>query len=295
MLRQGAGAGAMPLLCVGLAVLCFQFGAALVTPLFARVGAEGASALRLGLAAFALNAVLRPWRAPLPRGILGWTVGYGLGLAGLNLFFYFAIQTLPLGVTVAVEFLGPLGLAVLASRRRIDLLWAVLAGGGMLCLVPAAEAGGARDLAGFGFALLSAGSWVVYILCGQRAGQLGSRAVALGLAVAAVAVLPLGIAHAGRDLLRADVLPLGIAVAGISGCLPYGLEMVALKRLPTRVFGILMSLEPAAGALFGYLLLGQHLTGLQGAAIAAVMAASVGSSLSAASVAAGHPLPAAPA
>ena len=295
MLRQGAGARAVPLACVGLAVLCFQLGAALAKPLFARVGPEGASALRLGLAACALNAALRPWRAPVPRGMLGWTVGYGLGLAGLNLFFYFAIERLPLGVTVAVEFLGPLSLAVAASRRRIDFLWAALAGGGMLCLVPGAQAAGARDLAGFGFALLSAGSWVLYIICGQRAGQLGSRAVALGVAVAAAAVLPLGLAHAGRDLLRPDVLPLGIAVAAISACLPYGLEMVALSRLPTRVFGILMSLEPAAGALFGYLLLGQQLTGLQGLAIAAVMAASAGSSLSAASTDAPHPVPAAPA
>ena len=280
MVRQGAGVEVGPLLCVGLSVLCFQFGAALVTPLFARVGAEGASALRLTLAACVLAAVLRPWRGALPRAALGWTIGYGLGLAGLNLFFYLAIRTLPLGVTVAVEFLGPLSLAVVSSRRRVDLVWAALAGAGMLCLVPAAQADNARDLTGFGFALLSAASWVAYIVCGKRAGQLGSRAVALGVAVAAVAVLPLGVAHAGRNLLDADVLPLALVVALISGCLPYGLEMVALKRLPTRVFGILMSLEPAAGALFGYLLLGQHLSGLQFAAIVAVMAASAGSSMS---------------
>ncbi|MDX7954018.1 EamA family transporter [Lichenihabitans sp. Uapishka_5] len=279
--RQSIGVGLLPYGCVGLAVLGFQLGAALVMPLFARVGAEGASALRMTLAALMLCAVMRPWRMPLPRAAFGWTLGYGLGLAGLNLFFYLAIRTLPLGVTVAVEFLGPLGLAVLGSRRPIDLLWAAMAGLGMLCLVPAAQADGARDLAGFGFALCSAVSWVAYILCGQRAGQLGHRVVAIGVTVAAVAVLPLGIAHAGRDLLRPDVLGLGLLVALVSGCLPYGLEMVALKRLPTRVFGILMSLEPAAGALFGYLLLGQRLTGLQGVAIAAVMAASAGSSLSA--------------
>lgn len=279
--RQGIGAALVPYGCVGLSVLGFQLGAAIVTPLFATIGAQGASALRLGLAACLLGAVLRPWRGPVPRAALGWTFGYGFGLAGLNLFFYLAIRTLPLGVTVAVEFLGPLSLAVLGSRRPADLAWAALAGLGMLCLVPTAEAGGTRDLAGFGFALLSAASWAVYILCGRRAGALGHRAVAIGVAVAALTVLPLGIAHAGGALLRPDVLGLGLVVALVSGCLPYGLEMVAMKRLPTRVFGILMSLEPAAGALFGALLLGQHLSGLQMAAIAAVMAASVGTTLSA--------------
>ncbi|MCW6508468.1 EamA family transporter [Lichenifustis flavocetrariae] len=281
MIRQGAGVQVMPLCCVGLSVLCFQFGAALVMPLFALVGPQGASTLRLGLAACVLNAVVRPWRVPLRQSAALWTIGYGLGLAGLNLFFYLALRTLPLGLTVAVEFLGPLSLAVLSSRRRIDLLWAALAGGGMLCLLPVGGFGPALDPAGLGFAILSALSWIAYILCGQRAGGagFGSRTVALGVTVAALVVLPFGLAHAGRDMLRGDVLPLALAVALVSGCVPYGLEMVALNRLPTRVFGILMSLEPAAGALFGFLMLGQHLTAPQLSAIAAVMAASAGSSL----------------
>ena len=281
MVRQEAGARAIPLCCVGLSVICFQVGAALVTPLFAIVGPQGASALRLGLAACVLNAVVRPWRVPVRRSAVVWTLGYGLGLAGLNIFFYLALRTLPLGLTVAVEFLGPLSLAILASRRRVDLLWAALAAAGMACLLPVFHVAPRLDPTGLGFALLSAMSWVIYILCGYRAGRdgQGGRAVALGVSVAAVAVLPFGIAHAGFDLLRADVLPLALVVALVSGCVPYGLEMVALNRLPTRVFGILMSLEPAAGAVIGFLMLGQRLTALQLAAIAGVMLASAGASM----------------
>jgi inner membrane transporter RhtA len=285
--RQGEGVAAMPVACVGLSVVCFQFGAALAIPLFASVGAQGASALRLSLAACTMGLLLRPWRTAVRRA-LPWTIGYGLGLAGLNLFFYLAIRTVPLGITVAFEFLGPLSLAVATSRRAVDLLWAALALAGMACLAPWPGLGQGLDRTGVGFALLSAASWVVYIQCGQRAGRSGqgTGTAALGVAVAAIVVLPFGIAHAGRDLLRADVLPLACVVALVSGCLPYGLEMVALQRLPTRVFGILMSLEPAAGALFGTLILGQHLTTVQDAAIAAVVTASAGSSLTAGHVSA---------
>lgn len=278
MVRSGADAPFVPFACIGLSILCFQFGAALATMLFASVGAQGASALRLGLAAVILLAATRPWRerrAPSP-----WLIGYGLGLAGLNLFFYLAIRTLPLGLTVAIEFLGPLSLAVFTSRRRLDALWAALAGLGMLSLAPFGAFDAVPDPAGVGFALCSAVSWVAYIICGKEAGKsgLGPRTAALGVTVAALAVLPFGILHAGTDLLRPDLWPLALTVAVVSGCLPYVLELVAMKQLPTRVFGILMSLEPAAGTLFGYLILGQHLTLRQGLAIGAVVLASAGSS-----------------
>ena len=272
---------ATPFACVVVSVLCFQFGAALAKPLFPVVGAQGASALRLGLAALMLNAIMRPWRTPLGPRQRWWTLGYGLALAGLNLFFYLAIQTLPLGPAVAIEFLGPLTLAILGSRRAVDALWAGLAGAGVLCLLPIRGFGAPLDPAGLGFVSLSAVSWMIYIVCGQKAGQAGGSgaSAALGVTVAALAVLPFGIRHAGFDLLRADVLPLAAVIALVSGCLPYALEMAAMKRMPTRVFGILMSLEPAFGALFGYLILDQHLTAAQGFAIAAIMTASAGTSL----------------
>ena len=272
---------AVPYALILASVSCFQYGAALAKPLFAVIGAQGASALRLGLAALILSAIMRPWRFALTGRVKWLLLGYGAALAGLNLFFFMAIRTIPLGLAVALEFSGPLLLAFATSRRPVDLLWAVLAGCGVVLLMPFTGLGASLDPVGLGWALLSGTCWMLYILLGQKVGvAIPSRVAAtLGVTVAAAVVLPVGIAHAGTDLLRWDVLPVGLAVAIVSGSLPYVLEMAALERLPTRVFGILMSLEPAFGVLFGYLLLGQHLTGWQGAAIAAIMAASAGTAI----------------
>lgn len=279
--RVGALGRSLPYLGLLLSLGCFQYGATLAKPLFAVVGAQGASALRLGLAAIMLAALVRPWRVPLDRRARWLVLGYGLGLAGLNLFFFMAIRTVPLGLTVALEFMGPLALAIAGSRRAVDLVWAALAASGIALIVPFTGFGAGLDPIGVGFALISACCWATYIVLGKMAGAVvpGEIAAALGVVVAALAVLPFGIAFAGTDLLRLDVLPLGLAVAIVSGSVPYLLEMVALRRIPTRVFGILMSLEPAFGALFGYLVLGQHLTALQSLAITAIMAASAGVTL----------------
>lgn len=279
--RVGALGRSLPYLGLLLSLGCFQYGAALAKPLFAVIGAQGASALRLGLAAIMLAALVRPWRVPLGVRVRWLVLGYGLGLAGLNLFFFMAIRTVPLGLTVALEFVGPLALAIAGSRRAVDLVWAALAAFGIVLIVPITGLGAGLDPVGVGFALLSACCWVAYIVFGKKAGAAipGEIAAALGLVVAALAVLPFGIAFAGTDLLRLDILPLGLAVAIVSGSLPYVLEMAALRRMSTRVFGILMSLEPAFGALFGYVVLGQHLTALQSLAITAIIAASAGVTL----------------
>ena len=270
-----------PFAFVLLAVCGFQYGAALVTPLFAIVGAQGASALRLGFAAAVLVAAVRPWRAPVPLRVFPYLIGFGLGIAGLNLFFYFAIRTLPLGVTVAIEFAGPLTVAVLTSRRVVHGLWVLLAAAGICLLLPLRIGMAHLDPTGLAWAGLSACCWATYIVCGDRvtAAISGQVAAALGVSIAALVVLPFGIAHAGAALLRPDVLPLAMVVAVVSASLPYLFEMLALKRMPARVFGTLMSLEPAFGALFGFLMLDQHLTAVQGAAIAAIVTASVGTSL----------------
>lgn len=279
--RAGALGRTLPFGFLILSLCGFQFGASLAKPLFGIVGAAGASTLRLSLAAAMLAVVFRPWRAVLDGRTWLLLMGYGLGLAGLNLFFYFAIETIPLGVTVALEFLGPLSLAIATSRRRLDLVWAALALAGILLLTPFTGLSAALDPVGVAFALLSASCWVGYIVCGQRTGAAVPSHVtaAIGVAVAALVVLPFGISRAGADLLRGEVLPLGLVIAIVSGVLPYILDLAAMRQLPTRVFGILMSLEPAVGVLFGYLFLGQRLNAVQGLAILAIMAASGGVAL----------------
>lgn len=279
--RVGALGRSLPYFGLLLSLCCFQYGAALAKPLFAVVGAQGASTLRLGLAAIMLSAFVRPWRVPLDARARWLVLGYGLGLAGLNLFFFMAIRTIPLGLTVALEFMGPLAVAIAGSRRAVDFVWAALAALGITLIVPFTGVGAGLDPTGVGFAFLSGCCWAVYIVLGKRAGATipGESAAALGVVVAALAVLPFGVAFAGTDLLRTDILPLGLAVAIVAGSVPYVLEMAALRRMPTRVFGVLMSLEPAFGALFGYIVLGQRLTALQGVAVTAIIAASAGVTL----------------
>ncbi len=279
--RAGALGRALPYLFLSLSLCGFQLGATIAKPMFDIVGAQGASALRLGMAAVMLAVVFRPWRVPIDGRLRWLLLGYGLGLAGLNLFFFMALRTIPLGVTVALEFLGPLGLAIATSRRRLDFVWAVLAGIGIFLLMPLRGLSAGLDPVGVAFALLSASCWAGYIVCGQKTGSaLPSHiTAAIGVAIAALVVLPFGVARAGTDLLRGDVLLLGLTIALVSGSLPYVLDLVAMRSLPTRVFGILMSLEPAVGALFGFVILGQKITALQGAAIAAIMAASAGIAL----------------
>lgn len=279
MSGHGAAEGrALPFGLVVLSVIGFQLGAALARPLFEHAGAAGTSALRLGFAAVILCLAIRPWRRPIDTGLYGSLLIYGLCLAGLNLFFYMAIRSIPLGLTVAIEFLGPLGLAIAGSRRPIDFLWAVLAAAGIVLLLPITPFGTALDPVGLCFAGASACCWMGYIVFGQKVGQAlpAQAGVAIGVAVAALAILPIGIVQSGGSLLRLDVWPMALVIAVISGALPYVFEMAALKRLPSRVFGVLMSLEPACGAVFGFLILGQHLTPVQGAAILAIMAASAG-------------------
>ena len=255
----------------------FQLGASCAKLLFPMVGASGATALRLTLSALILAAITRPWRGPLPRAAIGPLLLYGCALAGLNAFFYLAVRTIPIGVAVAVDFCGPLAVAVMFSRRPLHILWVVMAGAGILLLLPLG--GGAMlDRTGLLFCAAAAASWAIYILAGRRlaAHVPSGRATALGIAIGAVLTLPFGIAEAGSALVEPAVLPVAAAVAVLSSALPNTLEMMAMSRLPARVFGILMSLEPALGALFGWLILGERLSPRQGVAIAVIILASAG-------------------
>lgn len=268
------------LLIVGM--LSVQVGAALAKGMFSEVGALGTVALRVGIAAVMMVAVLRPWR--VKRSAHAWrsVIQYGVVLGAMNAFFYTALQTVPLGIAVALEFTGPLAVAIFASRRRTDFLWIALAVVGLLALLPLGN--GATNLDPFGIALsLAAGvCWGLYIILGQRAGaEHGVETAAVGMAVAAVVVVPLGIANAGAALFSLHILPTAIMVALLSSALPYTLEMYALRRLPAKTFGTLMSIEPAIGALAGLLLLHEQLNGRQWLGIAAIIATSIGTTLTA--------------
>lgn len=278
--RPGAGAqAAIPILALLGSMGSIQVGAALAQRLFPVVGAPGTTTLRVCLAALILLVVRRPsWRG-LDRAALRALVLYGGALGLMNLSFYLALRTIPLGVAVAVEFVGPLVVAAASHRGRLDILWLVLAATGLALLAPFGRQ--ALDPAGLLLALAAGAFWGLYIVFGQAAGRFGEAAAsAFGMVVAALVVLPFGVASAGVRLLDPALLPLALAVAVLSSALPYSFEMFALARIPRTTFGTLMSLEPAVGALSGFLLLGQHLTLRQGVSIAAVILASAGAALS---------------
>ncbi|EKT4468630.1 threonine/homoserine exporter RhtA [Pseudomonas sp. p1(2021b)] len=264
-----------------IAMASIQSGASLAKSMFPAVGAQGTTALRLVFASIIMLLLLRPWRARMNAATLRSVVIYGLALGGMNLLFYMSVRTVPLGIAVALEFTGPLAVAILASRRVVDFLWIGLAIIGLLLLIPVGQSGQAVDLVGAAYALGAGVCWALYILYGQRAGaEHGIQTAALGVLVAALFVAPIGIAHAGSALLAPALIPVALGVAVLSTALPYSLEMVALTRMPARTFGTLMSIEPVFAALSGLLFLGEVLSLSQWLAILAIITASVGATLS---------------
>ena len=248
------------------------------------MGPAGAVFLRVGVAAVLCTAI---WRLPargLPASDYAVAAVFGLVLGGMNLCFYLALDRIPLGVAVTLEFTGPLAVAIFGSRRALDLAWGLLAAGGIFLLSPLAAFGAASgtpiDPVGAGFALLAGCFWAAYILLGGLVGRsLGSGAgLALSTCVAAAALAPVGIAGGGADLLRPEVLLGGLAIALLSTAIPYSLELEALKNIPARVFGVLMSLEPAVAALIGFIVLSEEPGVRSLLAIALVTAAAAGSS-----------------
>lgn len=278
----------LPVAAVVAATASFQVGASIAKGLFPVVGPQGAATLRLILGSAMLLVVARPWRNWPAHAPLLPLVGLGLASGGGVLFFYLAIGRLPQGVAIALQFLGPLGVAIVGSRKPSDLVWAGLAAAGVWGLVgqdlggqnPSNQTGG-LDPIGILWALIAAGCWAAYILCGQAASRAFKGATpALAASLAALVVLPVGVQHAGAELLRLDLLPLSLAVALIAVAIPFSLEMYALPRLPARTFAVLTSIEPAFGAAFGFALLGEHLASAQLAGIAAVMVAAAGAAWS---------------
>ncbi len=263
-------------------LVSLSVGTSFAKRLFPALGAEGTTAYRLVFAMLMLMAVFRPWRRQwvwadaLPLGL------YGVTLGVMNLLFYSAIKTIPFGVAIAIEFTGPLAVAVWTSKKASDWLWVALAILGLGLLLPLPGADVALDPLGMTLALAAGICWALYIVFGQRvAMRYGGMATPLGMLAAALVVAPIGVLHAGSALLNPQFLLAGLAVALMSSAIPYALEMFALNHLPKNTFSILLSLEPAVGALAGWWVLSERLTLFQGLAIAMVMAASMGAAWSA--------------
>lgn len=270
----------LPIVVILIAMCSIQSGAALAKSLFPLVGAPGVTALRLALGTLILVCVFKPWRLRFTAEQRVPLLLYGLSLGAMNYLFYLSIQRIPLGVAVALEFTGPLAVALFGSRRPVDFLWVALAVLGLWFLLPLGQNIAHVDLTGAALALGAGACWAVYILTGQRAGEEhGPATVAMGSLIAAVVFVPIGALQAGEVLWQWSILPLGLGIAILSTALPYSLEMIALTRMPTRTFGTLMSLEPALAAVSGMIFLGETLTGTQTLALLAIIAASMGSTL----------------
>ena len=272
---SAAGGAAPAVGLVLLAVTSLQVGAAFAVKVFDDLGPAGAAFGRLAFAAAILVAWWRPRIHGRPVGV---AVAFGLALGAMNLCIYEAMDRIPLGVAVTFEFIGPLGLAVALSRKPLDLLWVALAAAGILGL--ADYSGGSLDPAGVAFALAAGALWAAYIVLSQRTGAAfpGGSGLAIAMVAGALLVAPFGIADAGGALLQPELLGAVLAVALASSVLPYSLELEALRRLPKRVFGVLMSLEPAVAALAGFAVLGQDLAARDWVAIGLVVVASAGAS-----------------
>lgn len=267
----------LPYLALILAIACFCIGTSIGKQLFPLVGAPATVAYRIGFSALILMLLFRPWRLPITLPNLFATMRYGAALGLMNFCFYMALRTIPLGPAIALEFLGPLTVSLVYSRRPAHFFVIGLAAAGLALLLPLWRTDEGLDPVGVAFALCAAVCWGLYIVCGKRTAHMPSgQAVALGMATAAFLVVPVGIYDAGAKLLVPSLVVVGLVTAVLSSAIPYSLEMVALKHIPANRFGVLMSLEPAVGALTGALLLQEHLTAFQWLAIGLVVAASIG-------------------
>ncbi len=276
--EDGLLSRASPLLLVLAATVSVQFGAALAVTLFDRVGAVGSTFLRLALASLMLIAVSRP-------KIKGWTraqyrlaLAFGISLGATNMLYYAALGRLPVAVTVTIEFLGPISVAAAYSRRWVEGLWVLLAAAGIVLMTAPWSQTESLDLIGVALALMAAAGWASYILLVARAGKLfsGRDVLTIAMVVATAAAAVPGILDGGQMLLSPSVLAVGVVVAILSMVIPFSFEFEALRRMPARVFGVLMSLEPAVAVVAGIIVLNQRLALRELMAIALVVTASIG-------------------
>lgn len=271
-----------PVFVLILAMISIQSGASLAKSLFPVAGSMGTSALRLFFAALILSLIWKPWKSKIEKEDLKQLVFYGASLGLMNLFFYMAIARIPLGIAVAIEFTGPLAITVLSSKKLLDYFWVLLAGLGVVLVLPLGGVENSIDILGIFLAFLAAFFWALYIIFGSRAGKNNSSGLvsSVGMVVAAIVVVPVGLAASGTSFLSWSILPLGLGVALFSSAIPYSLEMYSLKRIPTKEFGILLSLEPVCAALSGFFYLNERLSFIQCVAILLIISASIGVSIS---------------
>jgi inner membrane transporter RhtA len=273
---------ALPYLALAGGMVSLAVGTSFAKGLFPLVGAEGTAALRVGLSALVLLAIWRPWRFRLTRADAGRVLLYGLVLGLMNLSFYMALRTIPLGLAIAIEFAGPLTLALIHSRKLVHFALVGLAVAGLALLLPIWSGVEGLDPVGVAYAAFAGLCWALYIVFGTRLSHMhAGQSVALGMSTAALVILPFGVSTAGMALLAPSVLLLGLGVALVSSALPYSLEMIALRHIPKRTFGVLLSVEPAIGAVAGMVLLHEQLSPLQWLAIGCIIAASIGAVLTA--------------
>ncbi len=266
-----------PILLLIAAMVSIQIGASFAKQLFPVFGAAGVATLRLCFASIILCSIFRPWRHRFTYAGYKALLWYGLSMGGMNILIYLSLDHIPLGIAIALEFIGPLGVAVLTSKKPVDFIWVLLAAIGIILLLPFSSQHNV-SIEGIAYALGAGVCWGLYIVFGQKAGKLAPSGViaASGMGVATLLVAPIGLMQHGSQLMNITMWPGALCVAVLSSALPYCLEMIALKALPARIFGVLMSMEPAIAALCGLIILHERLTNLQWAAISCIMLASGG-------------------
>lgn len=271
------------LILILIAMLSIQYGASVAKGIFPVAGPAGTTALRVFISALILVVLVRPWRESFSLAKWRAVALYGSSLGFMNLLFYFALARIPLGIAVALEFTGPLAVALLSSKKALDLLWVLLAGLGIYLILPGSADSQNLDLVGVLLALGAGFFWGLYIIFGKSAGKEGSSAstAAVGMCFAALVTLPVGLVLNFDQVTDPALWGMGVMIAVLSSALPYSLEMKAMKSMPAKTFGILMSLEPVVASLMGMLFLHETLTGMQWAAVACIIMASAGTSASA--------------
>lgn len=272
-----------PVILIILSMLSLVSGASLAKQLFSAIGSQSTSVIRLGVAALFLTLLWRPWRTKLNRSQLKTIAIYGVCLGVMNFLFYMAIARLPLGIAIAIEFTGPLSVAIYLSRRAFDFIWAILAVAGIILILPLSEVQESIDILGVIYALGAAAAWALYVIQGKKAASATHSGVvtSLGMTAGFIAVFPFGATNLPMVFSSSTLIFTAIAVGILSSAVPYSLEMIALKKLDSKHFGLLMSMEPAIGAIAGYLYLNEQLTTLQLLAILCIITASVGSTMTA--------------
>ena len=272
-----------PVVLIILSMISLVSGASLAKQLFVTIGPESTSVIRLGIAAFFLTLLWRPWKKKLKKQQLKIIAIYGICLGVMNFLFYLAIARLPLGIAIAIEFIGPLSVAIYLSKKAFDFLWAILAIIGIALILPLSEVQQPVDIIGVVYALGAAAAWALYVIQGKKAASVARSGIttSLGMITGFIAIFPFGATNLPIIFTSSNLILTAIAVGIFSSAIPYSLEMVALKKLTSKHFGLLMSMEPAIGTIAGYLYLNEELTSLQLLAIFCIVTASIGSTMTA--------------